>query len=61
MEGITLDVEMLHLGIADADSFFVGSGIEGALDFEAGSGRCRRDQLDDGDPVGERPVRASFA
>ena len=54
MEGIALDVEMLHLGFGDADAFLVGSGVERALDLEAGSRRCRCDQLDDGDPVGER-------
>jgi hypothetical protein len=35
MECIALDVEGLHLGIADLDALLVGRGIERALDFQA--------------------------
>src|SRR6266436_7764081 len=46
MECVALDVERLHLGIADFDALFVGRGIECALDFQAGFGRRRSNQLD---------------
>src|ERR1700680_980326 len=46
MECIALDVEGLHLGIADFDALFVGRGIERALDFYAGFGGGRSDQLE---------------
>jgi hypothetical protein len=46
MEFIALDVEGLHLGIADFDALCVGRGIERALNFEAGFGRRRSNQLD---------------
>src|SRR5580704_12161583 len=46
MERIALDVERLHLGIADFDTFLVGRGVERALDFQAGFGRRRSYQLD---------------
>jgi hypothetical protein len=36
MECVALDVERLHLGIADFDALFVGRGIERALDLQAG-------------------------
>src|SRR4029077_3387230 len=53
MECVALDVERLHLGIADFDALFVGRGIERALDFEAGCG-CRRGyQLDYGHAIDE--------
>jgi hypothetical protein len=41
MECIALDVERLHLGIADFDALFVGRGVERALNFQAGFGRRR--------------------
>ena len=34
MEGIALDVEVFHLGLADIDALFAGRGVERALDFE---------------------------
>src|SRR5580658_4097128 len=53
MEFIALDVERLHLGIADFDALFVGRGIERALDFQAGFGRRRRNQFDHGHAIDE--------
>jgi hypothetical protein len=40
MECVALDVERLHLGIADFDALFVGRGVERALDFQACA--CRK-------------------
>jgi hypothetical protein len=54
MEFIALDVERFHLGIADFDALFVGRGIERALDFQAGFGRCRSNQFDHGHAIDER-------
>ena len=54
MERIALDVERLHLGIADFDALLVGRGIERALDFQAGLGCRRGDQLDDGETIRQR-------
>src|SRR5450432_932515 len=53
MECIALDVEGLHLGIADFDAFLVGRGIERALDLQAGFGRRGSDQLDDRHAIDE--------
>ena len=53
MECVALDVERLHLGIADFDALFVGRGVERALDFQAGFGRCRSNQLDYGHAIDE--------
>jgi hypothetical protein len=53
MEFIALDVERLHLGIADFDTLFVGRGIERALDFKVGFGRRRGNQLDYGYAIDE--------
>ena len=53
MECIALDVEGLHLGLADFDTLFVGRGIEGALDFQAGFGGRRSNQLDHGHAIDE--------
>src|SRR5712691_1106204 len=53
MECVAMDVERLHLGIADFDALFVGRGIERALDFQAGFGRCRSNQLDYGQTIDE--------
>src|SRR5712691_5830628 len=53
MECVALDVEGLHLGIADFDAFFIGRGIEGALDFQAGFGGRRSNQLDHGQAIDE--------
>ena len=54
MEGIALDVDAFHLGIADLDTLLVGRGVERARDFQAGFGGGRGDQLDDGQSVGQR-------
>src|SRR5450631_396922 len=54
MEFVALDVEHLHLGIADLDALFVGFGIEGALDFQASFGGRRSNQLDHGHAIDER-------
>src|SRR5437868_15302990 len=53
MEVIALDVERLHLRIADFDALFVGRGIESTFDFQAGFGRRRSNQLDDRHAVDE--------
>ena len=53
MECIALDVEGLHLSIADFDALFVGRGIERALDFQAGFGGGRSDQFDDRHAIDE--------
>src|SRR5260370_19966995 len=53
MECVALNVERLHLGIADFDALFVGRGIERALDFQAGFGRRRSYQLDYGHAIDE--------
>ena len=54
MEYVALDVERLHLGIADLDALFVGRSIECTLNFQTGFGRCRSNQLDYGHAVDER-------
>jgi len=56
MKRIATDVEAFHLGIADLDAFLIDPCVEDALDFEPGLGRGRRDQLDDGGMVRERPA-----
>ena len=56
MECIALDVERPHLGIADLDALLVGFGIERACDFQTRLCRGRRDQLDDGHAIRERPA-----
>src|SRR5208283_2288101 len=48
--------EMFHVGFGDLDAFLVDPRVECALDFEPGLGRCRRDELDDGGVVCERPA-----
>jgi hypothetical protein len=53
MEFIALDVERLHLGIADFDALLIGRGIERAPNFQAGFGRCRGNQLDDRHAIDE--------
>ena len=53
MEFIALDVEHLHLSIADFDALIVSRGIERALDFQAGFGRGRSNQLDHGHAIDE--------
>ena len=60
MECVALDVEHLHLGIADFDALFVGCGIEGALDFQASFGRRRSNQLDHGHAIDEWPPAPSL-
>jgi hypothetical protein len=54
MECVALDVEGLHLGVADFDALLVGRGIERAFDFQTGFGRRRGNQLDHGHAVDER-------
>ena len=46
-----MDVERLHLGIADFDALLVGRGIEGALNFKTGFGRRRGNQFDYGHAI----------
>jgi hypothetical protein len=53
MECVALDVERLHLGIADFDTLFVGGGVERAFDLQAGLGGRRGNQLDHGHAIGE--------
>ena len=53
MEWVALDVEGLDLGIADFDALLVGRGVERALDFQAGFGRRRSNQLDHGHAIDE--------
>jgi hypothetical protein len=56
MERVTLNFERLHLGIADLDALFVSARVQRALDFQAGLGCRRCDQLDDSHAIGERPA-----
>ena len=56
MERVTLNVERLHLGVADLDALFVSARVQRALDFQAGLGCRRRDQLDDSHAIRERPA-----
>ena len=58
MERVAADVETFHLGVADLDAFLVDPRVEGALDFEPGLDACRRNELDDGSVVCERPAAA---
>ena len=53
MESVALDVERLHLSVADFYSLLVGRGIERALDFQAGFGRRCSNQLDHGHAIEE--------
>ena len=56
MECAALDVERLHLGIADFDTLFVGGGVERAFDLQAGRGGRRGNQPDHGHAIdGGRP------
>src|SRR5271155_4228265 len=54
MERVAIDVEGLHLGIANLDALLVGARVERTLDLQASLGRGRRDQLDDGQSVRQR-------
>jgi hypothetical protein len=56
MERIAADVEAFQLGLGDLDAFLVDPCVECALNFEPGLGRSRRDELDDGSVVSERPA-----
>jgi hypothetical protein len=47
MEGITGDVQLGHLGVADLDAFLVGALVEQTLDLQPRLGRRGADQLDD--------------
>jgi len=58
MECVALDVERLHLGIADFDTLFVGGGVERAFDLQAGLGGRRGNQLD---PVLHPGLKESWA
>src|SRR5271157_6623323 len=60
MERVTLNVERLHLGVADLDALFVSARVQRALDFQAGLGCRRRDQLDDSHAIRERPAAPSL-
>ena len=55
MECVALDVESFHFGIGDLDSLFAGCSVERALDFQAGFGGGRGNQLDDGQAIGQGP------
>ena len=46
--------ETCHLGFSDLAALLVGAGVERALDFEARLSRGDRDQLDNGQAIGER-------
>ena len=56
MERIADDVEAFHLGLADLDPLFIGARVERTLDLQPGLGRCRPDQFDDGEAIGQRPA-----
>ena len=60
MERVACDVERLHLGIADLDALLVGPRVERTLDFQAGLGRRRGDQFDDGQSVRQGPAAPSL-
>ena len=45
MEGVATNVDAVHLGLADFDTFLVGSGIECAFDLEPGLRRSGGNQL----------------
>jgi hypothetical protein len=47
---------MFRAGIADFDALSVGARVERAVDFQAGLGRCRADQFDGGEAIGQRPA-----
>ncbi len=49
MELGALDVEGLHLGIADGDALGVVVGVEIAVDLESGARGCSADQADEGE------------
>src|SRR5262245_8617230 len=51
MERVALDVERLHLGIADLDALLVGPRVECALNFQAAFGGRSRDPLDHSYPA----------
>ena len=48
MEIGALDVEAGHFVVGYEDAFGVAVGVEFAIDFQAGFGGCRGDQIDDG-------------
>src|SRR5208282_5469411 len=60
MERIAADVETFHLGLGYPYALLVDPRVEGAFDFEPGLGACRRDELDDGGVVCERPAAPSL-
>jgi hypothetical protein len=55
MECVALDVESFHFGVGNFDALFVGRGVEGAFDFQAGFGGGCGDQLDHGQAIGQGP------
>ena len=56
MERIADDVEAFHLGLADLDPHFIGARVERTFDLQPSLGRCRPDQFDDGEAIGQRPA-----
>ena len=54
MEGVATNVDAVHLGLADFDTFLVGPGIECAFDLEPGLRRGGGDQLNHGGTIGKR-------
>lgn len=54
MEFVALNVDGVHLGVADLDAGRIGAGIDLALHLETGFGRGGGDQLDDGLVADER-------
>jgi hypothetical protein len=56
MEGIANDVEGGHYGVLDLDALVIDAGVERTVDFQAGFGGGRANQLDDSDTIGQRPA-----
>ena len=53
MELVAGDVDAGHLGIGDLHTLLICAVVDRARDLEPGSGRCRADQFDHGEPIGE--------
>src|SRR5262245_50783660 len=56
VELIASDVEGFHLDLADLNALAIVACVECALDLETGLGRCRPDQFDHRQAIGERPA-----
>ena len=56
MEVVALDVDRIHLGVADLDALFVGRLVEDAVDRQSGFRRRGADQFDDRRAAFERPA-----